>query len=499
MNACRHVGLRVLCLIVAVLASWSHATLASASTFVRMDYNLYLNANFFGTVFVELFDDKPITRDNFLQYVDAGHYDESIMHRLSRNFVLQGGGFYEDLVDEPVLDSVSLNPNARVDLDGNLATNNPTILNEYSSPPIRSNVAGTVAMARVGGEVNSATNQFFFNLSNNNSFLDTVDGGFTVFAGVVGSGMTLLNAYNNSLGIANLNPDANDDGTREGGPFGMSSTDGVPFTGGTLLRLEQAKRTDYFSSTSTTNVTASNLTFTNSLAHIETGATFTGTGKIIVGAGKTLSTSHGANIGRPVEVSGTFSPGLAVGTVTVNSYAQFASGTLDIQIGGETVGTQYDQINVNTTAALAGKLSVLSLSSFAPSAGDSFTIMNAGSITGSFSSATLPTLRSGLAWDLQATSTSMKLVVLPDYNNNGSVDGGDLTLWQTNYGSTTALAADGDGNGKVDGRDFLLWQRFVGQTVTLPPAAAIMSVPEPTGVALAALALIGVAMRRAHL
>ena len=68
------------------------------------------------------------------------------------------------------------------------------------------------------------------------------------------------------LGIANLNPDTDNNGTRDGGPFGLSSTDGVPYTGGTLLRLEQTKRTDYFSSTSTTNVSASNLTFTNSLA-----------------------------------------------------------------------------------------------------------------------------------------------------------------------------------------------------------------------------------------
>lgn len=469
---------------------------ACASTFVRMDYNLYLNANYFGTVFIELFDDKPVTRDNFLQYVDAGLYDESIMHRLSRNFVLQGGGFYQDLINEPALGGVSLNPNARVDLDGNLATNNPTIVNEYSSPPIRSNVTGTVAMARMGGQVNSATNQFFFNLRDTNSFLDNVDGGFTVFARVVGNGMTLLNAFNSSLGIANLNPDVDDNGTRDGGPFGTNASDGVPFTGGTILRLDRAKRTDYFSATSTTNVSASNLTFSNSLAHIEAGATFTGTGKIIVGTGKTLSTTHGANIGRPLEVLGTFSPGLATGAVNLQSYTQLPGGTLDIQIGGETVGNQYDQVNVSMTAALAGSLHVRGWTTFAPSAGDVFTILNAGSITGSFSSATLPTLRDGLAWDLQSTATSLKLVVLPDYNENGTVDLGDLTVWKNSYGSTTALAADGDGNGKVDGRDFLLWQRYLGESVTLPPPATIVSVPEPNATVLAAFALLGLGMRR---
>jgi cyclophilin family peptidyl-prolyl cis-trans isomerase len=469
-----------------------------ASTFVRMDYNLYLNAHFQATVFVELFDDKPITTTNFLQYVDAGKYDDSIMHRLSRNFVLQGGGFYQELVDEPSLNSVSLNPNAKVDLDGNPNTNNPTITNEYGVGTVRSNVTGTIAMARVGGQINSATNQFFFNYRDTNSFLDTVDGGFTVFAKVVGNGMSLLNAYNSGLGIANLNPDADNNGVREGGPFGTSSTDGVPFTGGTILRLEEANRTDYFSSTSSTNVTASNLTFTNPLAHIEVGATFTGTGKIVVGTGKTLSATHGANIGRPLEVSGgEFSPGIATGSVTLSSYTQLATGRLTIQLGGETVGTQYDQLNVTTSATLAGNLSVFAISSFAPSAGDTFNILNAGSITGNFSTATLPTLRTGLAWDLQTTANTLKLVVLPDYNNSGTVDVGDLTVWQTNYGSTTSLAADGDGDGQVTGRDYLLWQRFYGETKTLPPAPAITAVPEPSTGLLALFALVVGVSRRA--
>jgi hypothetical protein len=293
------------------------------------------------------------------------------------------------------------------------------------------------------------------------------------------------------LGIANLNPDADNNSVREAGPFGSSSTDGVPFTGSTILRLEEANRTDYFSSTSSTNVPVSNLTFTNPLAHIEAGAIFTGTGKIVVGTGKTLSATHGANIGRPLEVSGgEFSPGIATGSVTLSSYTQLATGKLTIQLGGETVGTQYDQLNVTTSAVLSGNLSVFAISSFAPSAGDSFNFLNAGSITGSFTTASLPTLRSGLAWDLQQSATGLKLVVLPDYNNSGTVDAGDLTIWQTHYGSTTNLLADGDGDGRVTGRDYLLWQRFYGETKTLPPAPAITAVPEPASSMLALLALV---------
>ena len=484
----------------------------SGSTFVRLDFNLNLPARFQNSVFIELFDDRPITTTNFLQYVDGNHYDGTLMHRLAKDpslQVLQGGGFYEDIVNVAAPLNVALNQDA-VDLDGNPATNNPTILNEFNNVPFRSNLEGTLAMAK-GGTPDSASNQFFFNLDNDNaSNLDFQNGGFTVFAKVLGNGMTLIQGLG-SLQTTNLNKDlytqVNTQGTSYGSIVsntpdnirdfaGAGAFSTVPFVGSNLVRLESANRSDYFSSTSTTTIPAGNLTLTNSLGFVESGATFNGTGKFIVGAGKTLSMEHGATIARPVEVSGTFDPGLLVGAVTASSYKQLAGSTLKMQLGGETAGTLYDQLNVTTTSEVAGSLNVFLLGSFRPSAGDTFSLINAASITGSFSSATLPTLRTGLAWDLQTTATSMKLVVLPDYNNNGTVEQGDLTLWQNNFGSTTNLSADGDGNGKVDGRDFLLWQRYFGEAVTLPPAPAIMAVPEPTSMALAILGILAACSRR---
>jgi cyclophilin family peptidyl-prolyl cis-trans isomerase len=484
-------------------------SLVSGSTFVRLDYNLNLNTRFQNAAFIELFDDRPITTTNFLQYVDGNLYDGTIMHRLVSNFVLQGGGFYEDPIALPAPLNVALGQD-EVDLDGNPATDNPTILNEFGNAPFRSNARGTLAMAKVGGNPNSATNQFFFNLSNNAGTppngLDFQNGGFTVFAQVVGNGMALIDGLA-SLQKTNLNNDLvtqaangslvnnNPDGVRDFGNFAGPFTD-VPFLGGNLVRLETANRSDYFSSTSNTIIPTGNLTIANSLGFVEAGAVFSGTGKFVVGAGKTLSMGHGASIARPVEVAGTFDPGFLVGTVTASSYKQLAGSTLKMQLGGETEGTLFDQLNVTTTAEVAGSLNVFLLGSFRPSAGDTFSLINAASITGSFSSATLPTLRTGLAWDLQTTATSMKLVVLPDYNNNGTVDQGDLTVWQNNFGSTANLAADGDGDGKVDGQDFLLWQRHFGESSTLPPAPAITAVPEPTAFALAILGSLAACARR---
>ena len=81
----------------------------------------------------------------------AGDYNNAIFSRLVSGFVLQGGG-------------VALNAAG----DGlNAVPQNPAVLNEFSA----SNVADTLAMALSSGNVNSATNQFFFNLVDNASSL----------------------------------------------------------------------------------------------------------------------------------------------------------------------------------------------------------------------------------------------------------------------------------------------------------------------------------------
>jgi hypothetical protein len=75
-----------------------------------------------------------------------------------------------------------------------------------------------------------------------------------------------------------------------------------------------------------------------------------------------------------------------------------------------------------------------------------------------------------------------------DYNDDGMVDGADLTVWEGDFGATGAgQAADGDEDNDVDGADFLMWQQNVGASGTL---AAVAAVPEP---AAASLGLIVVA------
>lgn len=127
-----------------------------------------------GTITIALDDEKaPATVANFIEYVESGHYDGTIFHRVIDGFMIQGGGFTKDMNQKP--------------------TRAP-IRNEAMNG-LR-NVRGTIAMARTM-VVDSATSQFFINLVDND-FLDfsspTPQGfGYAVFGKVV-DGMDVVDA-----------------------------------------------------------------------------------------------------------------------------------------------------------------------------------------------------------------------------------------------------------------------------------------------------------------
>ena len=127
-----------------------------------------------GDFSVTLYDKTtPKTVENFLTYVKSGAYTNAIIHRSVPGFVVQGGGFkYET---KPPLVAV---------------TQNAAVINE----PVYANKRGTIAMAKLGSQPNSATNQWFFNLADNTAILDPQNGGFTVFGEVTGNGMAILDA-----------------------------------------------------------------------------------------------------------------------------------------------------------------------------------------------------------------------------------------------------------------------------------------------------------------
>lgn len=127
-----------------------------------------------GAVLVELWPDvAPCSVNNFLAYVESGRYDGTFIHRTVDSFVIQGGGFFYDAPSDSFASILR----------------DPSVLNE----PGASNLRGTIAMARVGGQVDSATSEFFVNLADN-VFLDSVDEGFTVFGAVLEPSMDVVDA-----------------------------------------------------------------------------------------------------------------------------------------------------------------------------------------------------------------------------------------------------------------------------------------------------------------
>lgn len=139
----------------------------------------------FGDIEVELYDqDKPATVQNFLHYVQSGRYANEFSHRLIPGFVIQGGGF------------VITYRGATNWASATVATY-PPVVNEFSAGKFYSNVFGTLAMAKTS-DPNSATSQFFFNLTNNSASLDATNnsGGFTVFGHVI-AGTNVLGQFNN--------------------------------------------------------------------------------------------------------------------------------------------------------------------------------------------------------------------------------------------------------------------------------------------------------------
>ncbi|MDD4737546.1 MAG: peptidylprolyl isomerase [Kiritimatiellae bacterium] len=133
-----------------------------------------------GIILVELFDqDKPVTVNNFIRLTEAGAYQNSFIHRADPGFVIQGGGF-------------TLSSNLVVGYVPNFGT----VSNEYAVGTIYSNVFGTIAMAKVDGDPDSATSQWFFNLADN-PYLNTANGGFTVFGRII-KGEEILRFFNNT-------------------------------------------------------------------------------------------------------------------------------------------------------------------------------------------------------------------------------------------------------------------------------------------------------------
>ncbi len=146
-------------------SAWSGMTFADVQTDEKSDVPVQIRlGTSMGDIVVELNVQKaPQTCKNFLSYVEKGFYDDTLFHRVIADFMIQGGGFNRQMKKKQ--------------------TGAP-IRNEWRNG--LKNKRGTIAMARLGGQPDSATCQFFINLQDNPGLDQPRDGaGYAVFGHVV--------------------------------------------------------------------------------------------------------------------------------------------------------------------------------------------------------------------------------------------------------------------------------------------------------------------------
>ncbi len=160
---------------VTALATLAIAPAALAAKYAAMNTSL-------GAIVIELDDEKaPVSVENFLTYAKDGFYKDTVFHRVIPDFMIQGGGFDHHGNYPGGLHQKGAGHGIR-----------PAIVNEWRNG--LSNKRGTLAMARLGGQADSATAQFFINLKDNDFLDQPRDGaGYAVFGKVIG-GMQVADA-----------------------------------------------------------------------------------------------------------------------------------------------------------------------------------------------------------------------------------------------------------------------------------------------------------------
>jgi hypothetical protein len=187
-------------------------------------------------------------------------------------------------------------------------------------------------------------------------------------------------------------------------------------------------------------------------------------------------------------------PGSSPALTSFEANVSFGSiSRLAIELGGTARGSQYDALDVTGSLSLGGALDVSLINGFTPSAGQTFDILNWGSLAGAFSSISLPTL-AGLTWNTSQLYTTGILSItsagLPgDFNQDGAVNAADYVAWRKGIAVESTPA------------NYNLWRSHFGETIgggsSATDSAGGPAVPEPaTWWSAACCALVASFIRR---
>jgi hypothetical protein len=206
------------------------------------------------------------------------------------------------------------------------------------------------------------------------------------------------------------------------------------------------------------------------------------------------STAKGTGSYDAVHVTdgGVFAPGDSVGFMTANSVSFDTGSSLSIELAGA-APAQYDQLHVSGRLSLGGTLDVSLISPFTPQAGDSFDILDWGSLSRTIDYVTLPELGPELLWNTSQLyiNGALTVTIAGDFNGDGSVDAADYVVWRQGLDTTYTLD------------DYNAWRAHFGQTVGSGEALvadslarADAAIPEPGALWLALLGAAIIALKK---
>ncbi len=184
-----------------------------------------------------------------------------------------------------------------------------------------------------------------------------------------------------------------------------------------------------------------------------------------------------------VTVSGTLSPGFSPVRLGATNLDIATGGTLLMELGGLSGGSQYDQLDVAGTLTLGGSLQVTLIDGFMPGLGDSFDILDWDSLAGgAFDSVDLPELTGRNAWDeskLYDTGViSVVEMLAGDTNLDWTVDDSDMFAFADEFGAAGDRYTDFNEDGRIDLVDFIILRENFG-VGPAPEMTSASSTPEP--------------------
>ena len=227
---------------------------------------------------------------------------------------------------------------------------------------------------------------------------------------------------------------------------------------------------------------------------VAAGTTFTGLGTLVNDSTGDMTLHDGLDTAFvDLDNEGILRLGSSPGQVEVNGFDQAASGEWVLEVGGS-LPNEFDSLMVDSTAELAGLLTLSLIDGHVPTLGTSYNILIAPfGVTGTFDSVlggVEGDVRLGVVY--QATQVLLFATYSADFDVDGDVDEDDLSQWEGDFAQNGNSDADGDGDS--DAFDLLVWQQQFGSSISLPTAHAF--VPEPSSWMLMLVAAMACPRRR---